>query len=159
MQIGLETDERRSTSGYCTFVWGNLVTWQSKKQAAVARSSVEAELRVIAHCLWKLVADTFARRAQGGNGTTIEDLLWQQRCNKHLSQSSASRSHQPCGVGSTLYEGENWRWHYLQSLCTYASASCGHTHEGNSQTRVWKTFRQVGNVQFVYSSLRVVSKY
>ena len=24
-------EDRRSTSGYCTFVWGNLVTWRSKK--------------------------------------------------------------------------------------------------------------------------------
>ncbi|WKA07311.1 hypothetical protein VitviT2T_025154 [Vitis vinifera] len=23
--------DRRSTSGYCSFVWGNLVTWRSKK--------------------------------------------------------------------------------------------------------------------------------
>ncbi|XP_038896700.1 uncharacterized mitochondrial protein AtMg00810-like [Benincasa hispida] len=34
--------DRRSMSGYCTFVWGNLVTWRSKKQGVVARSSAEA---------------------------------------------------------------------------------------------------------------------
>ncbi|WMV52256.1 hypothetical protein MTR67_045641 [Solanum verrucosum] len=33
----------RSTSGYFTFVGGNIVTWRSKKQNVVARSSVEAE--------------------------------------------------------------------------------------------------------------------
>ena len=41
--------DRRSTSGYCTFVGGNLVTWRSKKQSVVARSSAEAEFRAIAH--------------------------------------------------------------------------------------------------------------
>lgn len=41
--------DRRSTFGYCSFVWGNLVTWRSKKQAVVARSSAEAELRLVAH--------------------------------------------------------------------------------------------------------------
>ncbi|KAL0554481.1 hypothetical protein IC582_008403 [Cucumis melo] len=33
--------DRKSTSGYCTFVWGNLVTWRSKKK------SVEAEYRAM----------------------------------------------------------------------------------------------------------------
>ncbi|RVX10895.1 Retrovirus-related Pol polyprotein from transposon TNT 1-94 [Vitis vinifera] len=36
---------RRSTSGYFTFVGGNLVTWKSKKQNVVACSSAEAEFR------------------------------------------------------------------------------------------------------------------
>ena len=34
------TDDRKSTTGYCTYVWGNLVTWRSKKQSVVARSRV-----------------------------------------------------------------------------------------------------------------------
>lgn len=40
--------DRRSRSGYCSFVWGNLVTWKSKKQV-IARSSAETELRSVAH--------------------------------------------------------------------------------------------------------------
>ncbi|XP_062009953.1 secreted RxLR effector protein 161-like [Rosa rugosa] len=40
---------RRSTSGYFTFVGGDLVTWKSKKQKVVARSSAKAEYRGMAH--------------------------------------------------------------------------------------------------------------
>ncbi|RVW25573.1 Retrovirus-related Pol polyprotein from transposon RE1 [Vitis vinifera] len=41
-------DDRRSTSSYFTFVGGNLVTWKSKKQNVVARSSAEVEFRGMA---------------------------------------------------------------------------------------------------------------
>ncbi|TYK11081.1 ty3-gypsy retrotransposon protein [Cucumis melo var. makuwa] len=34
---------RQSTSRYCTFVWGNIVTWRSKKQGVVARRSSKVE--------------------------------------------------------------------------------------------------------------------
>ena len=46
---------RRSTSGYFTFVEGNIVTWKSKKQKVVARSSAEAEFRGMAHGVCELL--------------------------------------------------------------------------------------------------------
>ena len=46
--------DRRSTSGYCTFLGGNLVSW-SKKQNVVARSSAEAEFRAMAQGICELL--------------------------------------------------------------------------------------------------------
>jgi len=48
-------EDRKSTSGYCTLLWGNLVTWRSKKQAVVARSSAEAEYRAMAHGICEII--------------------------------------------------------------------------------------------------------
>ncbi|RVW50362.1 Retrovirus-related Pol polyprotein from transposon RE1 [Vitis vinifera] len=47
--------DRRSTTGYYTFLGGNLVTWRNKKQNVVARSSAESEFRVIAQGLCELL--------------------------------------------------------------------------------------------------------
>ncbi|KAJ9561371.1 hypothetical protein OSB04_006531 [Centaurea solstitialis] len=42
-------NDGRSTSGYLSYVWGNLVTWRSKKQSVVSRSSAESEFRAVAN--------------------------------------------------------------------------------------------------------------
>ncbi|CAI0447948.1 unnamed protein product [Linum tenue] len=56
---------RRSTTGYCSYVWGNLVTWRSKKQSVVARSSAEAGYRALA--------------------LGIQEAMWIQRVLKELN--------------------------------------------------------------------------
>ena len=49
-----DREDRKSTTTYCTFVEGYLVTWRSKKQN-VSRLSAEVEYRAIAHTACEMI--------------------------------------------------------------------------------------------------------
>lgn len=49
-----EPDDRRSTSSFCAYLNSNLVSWQSKKQQVVSRSTTKTEYRSLAHVVAEL---------------------------------------------------------------------------------------------------------
>ncbi|WZZ27561.1 hypothetical protein YC2023_010962 [Brassica napus] len=83
--------DRRSTTGYCTFIGGNLVTWKSKKQKVVSCSSAEAEYRA----MLKLT----------------NELVWIKGILKHLGIDQATPMTMHCDNQAAIHIASNSVFH------------------------------------------------
>ena len=83
--------DRRSTTGYCFLLGSSLISWRSKKQTFVARSSTEAEYRALAD--------------------TTSELLWLRWLLKDLGVSTSSTTPLYCDNQSAIHIAHNDVFH------------------------------------------------
>uniref|UniRef100_A0A7N2MIJ2 Retrovirus-related Pol polyprotein from transposon TNT 1-94 n=1 Tax=Quercus lobata TaxID=97700 RepID=A0A7N2MIJ2_QUELO len=83
--------DRRSTTGYCFLLGSSLISWRSKKQTFVARSSTEAEYRALAD--------------------TTSELLWLRWLLKDLGVSTSSATSLYCDNQSAIHIAHNDVFH------------------------------------------------
>ncbi|RVW75057.1 Retrovirus-related Pol polyprotein from transposon RE2 [Vitis vinifera] len=83
--------DRRSTTGYCFLLGSSLISWRSKKQTFVARSSTEAKYRALAD--------------------TTSELLWLRWLLKDLGVSTSSATPLYCDNQSAIHIAHNDVFH------------------------------------------------
>ena len=83
--------DRRSTTSYCFLLGSSLISWWSKKQTHVARSSTEAEYRALAD--------------------TTSELIWLRWLLKDLGVSTSSATHLYCDNQSAIHITHNDVFH------------------------------------------------
>ena len=120
-------EDRRSTLSYCVFVRGNLVSWKSKKQSVVSRSSAKYEYRAMTQSaceitwLHKLLAEVSIK-------TSVPAKLW-------------------CDNQTALHIASNF---VLHELTKQIEIDCHFVHKKIQlsliSTRYVKTRKQLGDI-------------
>ncbi|KAL8093728.1 hypothetical protein AgCh_035564 [Apium graveolens] len=87
-----DPEDRKSTTGSCIFLGDSLISWKSKKQDVVSRSSSEAEYRVMASIICEIV---WLRRLLADLGVSLPSstpLYCDNKSSIHITRNSEAET-------------------------------------------------------------------
>lgn len=76
---------RKSTTGYCEFLGGNLISWKNKKQNVEARSSEEAEYQAMVQITWERMLVGQILNEMGIESISLMKLWCDNQATIHIS--------------------------------------------------------------------------
>ena len=143
-------EDIRSTSGYCVFVGDNLVSWKSKKQIVVSRSSAESEYRAMAQSacdiMWlhQLLADV-------GIKTSVPTKLW---CD---NQATLHIAFNPVFHEQTKHIEIDC--HFVREKIQLSLISTGHVKTGERLGDIFTNALSGDRVSYLYNKLGMINIY
>jgi hypothetical protein len=133
-------DTRRSMSDFCMFLGDSLVSWSSKHQTMVSRSSAKAEYRgvtnAVAECTW--LRDLLGELHCDVSTATIADC--DNISSVYMSRNPVHHKHEAHRTGHSFRSGEGDPRQASRSTGTQRSSICRCLHQGAS-TSLFQDFR------------------
>ena len=143
-------EDRRSTTGYCVFVEGNLVSWKSKKQSVVFRSSVDSESRAMTQSVCEIML-LHQLLVEVGIKTSVPTKLW---CDNRVI------IHIACNpVFNERTKHIEIDCHFVREKIQLGLISTGYVKTGEQLGDIFTTALSGDRVSYVYNKLGMISIY
>jgi hypothetical protein len=132
--------DRRSTTGYCFLLGSSLISWRSKKQTVVARSSTEAEYRALADTTSELLWLRWLTKDLGASTSSATPLYCDNQSAIHIARNDVFHERtKHIEIDCHLYPLSSCPWCSQVDLCFLQRSACRHLHQVTS----YRTFRDL----------------